>query len=65
MDDFDQDVSVQTDGKGTPIRTVHHVLKVFLIDRHAMARDFYSLTYLQPDLMLNDMRTLVMENCAP
>src|SRR5262245_56410893 len=32
LDDFGQDVSVETDAKGRPLRTLHHMLKVFLID---------------------------------
>jgi len=36
------------------------MLKVFLIDTRGVVREIYSLAYLQPDVMLNDIRTLVM-----
>jgi protein SCO1 len=32
-----------------------------LIDRRGMVREIYSLAYLQPDVMFNDMQTLFME----
>jgi protein SCO1 len=59
LDDFGQDVSVETDQHGQATRVLHHMLKVFLIDPRGMVREIYSLAYLQPDVMLNDIRTLV------
>lgn len=59
--DFGQDVSVETDARGRPTRTLHHMLKVFLIDRDGIVREIYSLAFLQPEVMFNDIRTLVME----
>ena len=61
IDDFGQDVSVQLDENGRPTRALHHMLKVFLIDRRGQVREIYSLAYIQPDVMLNDMRTLYLE----
>jgi cytochrome oxidase Cu insertion factor (SCO1/SenC/PrrC family) len=60
LDDFGQDVSVATDQHGRATRVLHHMLKVFLIDPHGMVREIYSLAYLQPEVMLNDIRTLVI-----
>jgi cytochrome oxidase Cu insertion factor (SCO1/SenC/PrrC family) len=62
LEDFGQDVSVQSDERGRPTRTLHHMLKVFLIDRRGMVREIYSLAFLQPDVMFNDMQTLYMED---
>jgi cytochrome oxidase Cu insertion factor (SCO1/SenC/PrrC family) len=59
LDDFGQDVTVETDARGGAGRVLHHMLKVFLIDSRGMVREIYSLAYLQPDVMLNDIRTLV------
>jgi len=53
-------VSVETDPRGRPTRVLHHMLKVFLIDTRGVVREIYSLAYLQPDVMLNDIRTLAM-----
>lgn len=64
LEDFGQDVSVETDAQGRPTRTLHHMLKVFLIDRDGIVREIYSLAFLQPEVMFNDIRTLVMESSA-
>jgi protein SCO1 len=61
LDDFGQDVSVEQAIDGTPRRTVHHMLKMFLIDRTGFVREIYSLAFLQPPVMLNDLRSLSME----
>jgi len=61
LDDFGQDVSVEQGADGTPRRTLHHMLKMFLIDRTGMIREIYTLAYLQPEVILNDIRTLYLE----
>jgi protein SCO1 len=61
LDDLGQDVSVEVDANGKPTRTLHHMLKVFLIDASGTVREIYTLAYLQPEVMLNDIRTLAME----
>jgi protein SCO1 len=61
LDDFGQDVSVEVDDQGRPSRTLHHMLKAFLIDARGTVREIYTLAYIQPDVMLNDIRTLHME----
>jgi cytochrome oxidase Cu insertion factor (SCO1/SenC/PrrC family) len=65
LEDFGQDVSVELDSLGRPTRTLHHMLKMFLIDRAGVVREIYSLAFLQPEVMLNDIRTLVMEKPRP
>ena len=64
LEDFGQDVSVEQAADGTPRRTVHHMLKMFLIDRTGMVREIYTLAYLQPEVILNDIRTLYLEEKA-
>jgi protein SCO1/2 len=64
LEDFGQDVSVETDNSGRPTRTLHHMLKVFLIDRKGVVREIYSLAYLQPDVMFNDIQTLFLEDSS-
>jgi len=65
LEDFGQDVSVETDEHGRALRTLHHMLKVFLIDSRGSVREIYSLAFLQPDVMFNDIRTLAMEQTPP
>jgi protein SCO1 len=64
LDDFGQDASVDTDEHGKPTRALHHMLKVFLIDPEGSVREIYSLAFMQPDVMFNDIRTLAMEAAA-
>jgi len=62
--DFGQDVSVDVDASGRATRALHHMLKAFLIDQRGRVREIYSLAYLQPQVMLNDIRTLYLERRA-
>jgi protein SCO1 len=61
LDDFGQDVSVDVDEKGRATRTLHHMLKMFLIDGRGEVREIYSLAFLQPQVMFNDIKTLALE----
>lgn len=61
LDDFGQDVSVEIDARGRPTRTLHHMLKMFLIDAHGEVREIYTLAFLQPQVMFNDIETLALE----
>jgi cytochrome oxidase Cu insertion factor (SCO1/SenC/PrrC family) len=65
LEDFGQDVSVDIDGNGHATRTLHHMLKIFLIDAHGEVREIYSLAFLQPQVMFNDMKTLALEAGGP
>jgi cytochrome oxidase Cu insertion factor (SCO1/SenC/PrrC family) len=62
LDGFGQDVRVLrgTDGDAEQ-PTLGHVLKVFLIDRVGMVREIYTTSYLVPDVVLNDIATLLLE----
>jgi protein SCO1 len=64
LDGFDQEIEVELDEQGRPTRTISHILKLFLIDREGRVREIYSTAFLQPEAMLNDIRTLVMEEDA-
>jgi cytochrome oxidase Cu insertion factor (SCO1/SenC/PrrC family) len=61
LDDFGQDVSIDVDEEGRATRTLHHMLKMFLIDPRGEVREIYSLAFLQPEVMFNDIKTLAME----
>ncbi len=62
LDGFGQDVSVLGDATGRPTRTRNHTLKMFLIDAQGAVREIYALDFLHPQVMLNDIRSLAMEN---
>lgn len=58
---FGQDVSVETDARGRPTRTLNHLLKLFLIDAALQVREIYGVATLDPQALLNDLRTLQIE----
>jgi protein SCO1/2 len=61
LDDFGQDVSVVRDNAGRATRTLHHMLKMFLVDARGEVREIYTLSFLQPQVMFNDIKTLALE----
>lgn len=64
LEGFDQEIELERDDLGRPTRTISHMLKLFLIDRDGMVREIYSTAFLLPEAMLNDIKTLVMEEDA-
>lgn len=61
LDGLGQDAVVEVDEGGRPTRTIHHTLKVFLIDAQGFVREIYSPAFLFPDVVLNDIETLILE----
>jgi cytochrome oxidase Cu insertion factor (SCO1/SenC/PrrC family) len=62
VEGFGQDVRVTFDRTGgAPRRELSHVLKVFLIDRAGDVREIYTSTFLHPQVVLNDIETLLAE----
>lgn len=58
---FGQDVLVRTDSNGEKSIVIDHLLKVFLIDRDGWVREIYTTGYLDPDAVIGDMKTLLLE----
>ena len=65
LDGFGQDVRVELDARGRPAGPLAHVLKVFLIDERAVVREIYTTSYLFTDVILNDIKTLRLEDKMP
>jgi protein SCO1 len=61
LDDFGQDVEIELDQKGNPTRARTHMLKVFLIDKRSKVREIYSVAFMHPDVIFNDIKTLLIE----
>lgn len=62
VEGFGQDVRYSVDkSSGRPKRELSHVLKVFLIDRRGDIREIYTSTFLHPQTVMNDIKTLLME----
>mgnify|MGYP001602217348 CR=1 FL=1 len=65
VEGFGQDVRVTVDrSNGRARRELSHVLKVFLIDRAGDIREIYTSTFLHPQMVLNDIETLLIEERA-
>ena len=65
VEGFGQDIRYSVDkSTGRPVRELSHVLKVFLIDRSGSIREIYTSTFLHPQVVMNDIRTLLMEQSA-
>ncbi len=63
VDGFGQNVDIVMDPQtGAQTMTYQHVLKIFLIDKVGFVREIYSTAYLSPEMLLNDIQTLVMED---
>jgi len=64
LEGFGQEIEIERDAGGRPTRTISHLLKLFLIDSEGRVREIYSTAFLHPEAMLNDIRSLVMEEDA-
>lgn len=42
-------------------RTFSHILRVYLIDREKQVRNIYNVSFLHPDILLNDVLTLLAD----
>jgi cytochrome c peroxidase len=61
LDGYGQYVVREFDSKGNYTGGLSHVLKVYLIDPGRRIRNIYSTSFLYPELIINDIKTLVME----
>jgi len=61
LEDFGQPVARLRFDDGTWTGLYRHVLKVFLVDRQHRVRNVYSTGFLHPELVLNDVRTVLLE----
>ncbi len=59
LEGFGQDAAVALETEGP--RRLDHTLRVFLLDRRARVREIYSSAYLMPDVIVNDILTLLAE----
>jgi protein SCO1 len=57
-------VEIERDAEGAATRARAHMLKVFLLDRQGQVREIYSTAFLHPEVILNDLRTLALQESA-
>ena len=62
VDGFGQDVRYVVDKEtGKTTQELSHVLKVFLIDSTSQVREIYTTSFLLPQVVMNDIETLLLE----
>lgn len=65
VEGFGQDVRVSVSQQdGRVVRELSHVLKVFLLDKTGTIREIYSSSFLMPQMVMNDIETLLLEERA-
>jgi protein SCO1 len=56
---YNQSVAPKSDAAGAA--GFHHIFRAFLVDAEGRIRNIYSLDFFDPALVLNDVRTLLLE----
>jgi cytochrome oxidase Cu insertion factor (SCO1/SenC/PrrC family) len=64
LDRYGQYVIREHDARGRETGALAHMLKVFLIDGQRRVRNIYSASFLYAPLLLNDLRTLLLEHAG-
>jgi cytochrome oxidase Cu insertion factor (SCO1/SenC/PrrC family) len=59
LEDYDQSVIRDRGPDGETLTTMSHILRVFLIDSDKQIRNIYSPSYLHPDILYADIRTIM------
>ena len=62
---YDQWVIRDFNENGEYQGTMSHILRVFLIDKDKRIRNIYSTSFLHADTVVNDVKSLIMENNSP
>jgi cytochrome c peroxidase len=60
LDSYDQSVIRDRGPDGRALTTMSHILRVYLIDSEKRIRNIYSPSYLHPDILLADIRTVLL-----
>jgi cytochrome c peroxidase len=64
LEAYGQPVVKDYDAGGKFLGTFSHILRVFLIDRRMRVRNVYAVSFLHADTLINDVKTLLMEETA-
>ena len=62
LDNYDQSVIRDRGPDGKALTTMSHILRVYLIDANKRIRNIYSPSYLHPDLLYADIRTVMNDD---
>ena len=61
LDGYHQSIQKEYDDKGEALGTYSHILRVYLIDRQQYIRNIYSTSFLHAEVLVNDVKTLLLE----
>jgi cytochrome c peroxidase len=61
LDAYGQTIIRDIDEQGEPRPSLSHILRVFLIDPAKQIRNIYSVSFLHPELIVNDAKTALAE----
>ena len=61
LDGYGQFVTREFNVHGEQTDRFTHLLRVYLIDRDLQVRNIYSVSFLHPDILMNDVETLLLE----
>ena len=61
LDQYQQTVQKVFDAQGKFTGTFSHILRVYLIDKNKHLRNIYSVAFLHPDTLINDVKTVLQE----
>jgi cytochrome c peroxidase len=62
LDSYQQSVVPDANNQGKGRNKFSHILRVYLIDRKKQIRNIYSMSFLHPDILINDVKTLLLED---
>lgn len=62
LEDYDQSVIRDRGPDGETLTTMSHILRVYLIDADKRIRNIYSPSYLHPDILYADIRTVMQDD---
>ena len=62
LDGYGQYTLREYDHNGVYTGEFAHLLRVFLVDRERRVRNIYSAGFLHPDILMNDLETLLLES---
>ena len=62
LSQYDQPVIRKYTENGEYAGVQSHLLRVFLIDDNKLIRNVYNVDFLHPDLLINDIKTLLLSN---
>jgi cytochrome c peroxidase len=61
LKNYNQFIIQDIDNKGNPVGSLSHLLRVYLIDEEQNLREVYSVSFLHPDILVQDMLTILSD----